>query len=215
MDLSDSLKKGNSSQHSQDSQGYITEKLYMLLQLYLQNKSYPSLELLQCFSELKDTMFANPAYLQVLASRIVLDSQGRLVLRDSGKIILPFEHFSNAVMLKHLSGPHGLHLSAEATVRSVMESYTIGRDNFGMEKEFIFEVLNTCPSSACRYYKGHMGTFMDQPHPSSQMNSEYLSHLQQMGGASTTSSTDINAMDYNKAANNLIKVRKNLRIKKL
>lgn len=46
--------------------GYVTEKLYMLLQLYLQNKSWnPSVELLQCFSELKETsMLPSAAYLQ-------------------------------------------------------------------------------------------------------------------------------------------------------
>lgn len=58
-------------------------------------------------------------YFRVLASRVALDSQGRLVLRDSGKIVLPFEHFANAVMLKHMGGPHGLHLGIEATVRAV------------------------------------------------------------------------------------------------
>ena len=55
----------------------------------------------------------------MMASRITLDSQGRLILRDNGKIILPFEHFANAVMLKHMSGPHGLHLGLEATLRTV------------------------------------------------------------------------------------------------
>lgn len=46
--------------------GYVTEKLYMLLQLYLQNKGWnPSVELLQCFSELKDNaMLPSAAYLQ-------------------------------------------------------------------------------------------------------------------------------------------------------
>lgn len=46
--------------------GYVTEKLYMLLQLYLQNKGWnPSIELLQCFSELKDSaMLPSAAYLQ-------------------------------------------------------------------------------------------------------------------------------------------------------
>lgn len=86
------------------------------------------------------------------------------MLRESGKIVLPYEHFANAVMLKHMTGPHGLHLSLEATVRSVVESYTIGRENFGMEKEFIIEVVQSCPNPACRFYKTHMGTsanFMD------------------------------------------------------
>lgn len=46
--------------------GYVTEKLYMLLQLYLQNKGWnPSVELLQCFSELKDSaLLPSAAYLQ-------------------------------------------------------------------------------------------------------------------------------------------------------
>jgi len=91
-----------------------------------------------------------------MASRVTLDSQGRLILRENGKIILPFEHFANAVMLKHMNGPHGLHLGVEATVRAVMESYTIGRENFGMEKEFIIEVVQNCPNPACRYYKNQM-----------------------------------------------------------
>jgi hypothetical protein len=91
-------------------------------------------------------------------------------------------------MLKHMSGPHGLHLSVEATVRAVMESYTIGRENFGMDKEFIMEVVQSCPSPACRYYKGHLGPvgpFIDQSfNPAAQLNSEYLAHLQQLNQAS-------------------------------
>lgn len=55
----------------------------------------------------------------MMAQRVTLDSQGRLILRENGKIILPFEHFANAVMLKHMNGPHGLHLGVEATVRAV------------------------------------------------------------------------------------------------
>ncbi|CAH1156179.1 unnamed protein product [Phaedon cochleariae] len=138
--------------------GYVTEKLYMLLQLYLQNKGWnPSVELLQCFTELKETsMLPSAAYLQMMASRVTLDSQGRLILRENGKIILPFEHFANAVMLKHMNGPHGLHLGVEATVRAVMDSYTIGRENFGMEKDFVIEVVQNCPNPACRYYKNQM-----------------------------------------------------------
>ncbi|ENN75613.1 hypothetical protein D910_06319 [Dendroctonus ponderosae] len=138
--------------------GYVTEKLYMLLQLYLQNKGWnPSVELLQCFTELKESsMLPSATYLQMMTSRVTLDSQGRLILRENGKIILPFEHFANAVMLKHMNGPHGLHLGIEATVRAVMESYTIGRENFGMEKEFIIEVVQNCPNPACRYYKNQM-----------------------------------------------------------
>ncbi|CAG9771061.1 unnamed protein product [Ceutorhynchus assimilis] len=138
--------------------GYVTEKLYMLLQLYLQNKGWnPSVELLQCFTELKESsMLPSATYLQMMTSRVTLDSQGRLILRENGKIILPFEHFANAVMLKHMNGHHGLHLGVEATVRAVMESYTIGRENFGMEKDFIIEVVQNCPNPACRYYKNQM-----------------------------------------------------------
>lgn len=53
-------------QNSSSGVGYVTEKLYMLLQLYLQNKGWnPSIELLQCFSELKDSaLLPSAAYLQ-------------------------------------------------------------------------------------------------------------------------------------------------------
>lgn len=118
-----------------------------------------------------------------MANRLSLDGQGRLVLRESGKIVLPYEHFANAVMLKHMTGPHGLHLSLDATVRSVMESYTIGREHFGMEKEFIVEVVQSCPNQACRYYKTHLGgavPFMDAAFPSAtQSNAEFLQRLPQ------------------------------------
>lgn len=87
----------------------------------------------------------------MMASRMAVDSQGRLVLRENGKIILPYEHFANAVMMKHITGPQGIHLGLEGTVRAVMESYTIGREYFGMEKEFIIEVVQNCPNPACRY----------------------------------------------------------------
>ncbi|XP_059620213.1 uncharacterized protein LOC132264138 [Phlebotomus argentipes] len=179
--------------------GYVTEKLYMLLQLYLQNKGWnPSVELLQCFSELKDSaLLPNAAYLQVLANRLALDSQGRLVLRESGKIVLPFEHFANAVMLKHMSGPHGLHLSLEATVRAVMDSYTIGRENFGMEKEFIVEVVQSCPNPACRFYKNHLGSpFIDQQFSGPGMNPDFLTHMSQMASTGAASgTTDMPGMD--------------------
>lgn len=58
-----------------------------------------------------------------MASRVALDTQGRLILRENGKIILPYEHFANAVMLKHMNGPHGLHLGIEGTVRAVSASF--------------------------------------------------------------------------------------------
>ncbi|XP_018044220.1 PREDICTED: uncharacterized protein LOC108684422 isoform X3 [Atta colombica] len=171
MDLAETMKNivakgmqtemgppGGGSSYSASSAGYVTEKMYMLLQAYLQNKGWnPSIELLQCFSEFKDaSMMPSAAYLQMMASRVALDSQGRLVLRENGKIILPYEHFANAVMLKHMNGPHGLHLGLEGTVRAVMESYTIGRECFGMEKEFIIEVVQNCPNPACRYYKNQL-----------------------------------------------------------
>ncbi|XP_047534899.1 uncharacterized protein LOC113393882 [Vanessa tameamea] len=172
MDLAETMKSvlakstGNASGASSSSsaaaphsaEGYVTEKLYMLLQLYLQNKGWsPSIELLQCFSDLKESsMLPSAAYLQMMASRVGLDAQGRLIYRENGKIILPYEHFANAVMLKHMNGPHGLHLGLEATVRAVVESYTIGRDQFGMEKEFIVEVVQNCPNPACRYYKNQL-----------------------------------------------------------
>ncbi|XP_054286417.1 uncharacterized protein LOC129002554 isoform X2 [Macrosteles quadrilineatus] len=145
--------------------GYVTEKLYMLLQLYLQNKGWNhSVEFLQCFTELKESsMLPSASYLQMMANRVTLDSQGRLVLRENGKIILPFEHFANAVMLKHMNGPHGLHLGVEGTVRAVMDSYTIGRENFGMEKEFIVEVVQNCPNPACRYYKTQLELAHNKP----------------------------------------------------
>lgn len=39
----------------------------------------------------------------------------------------------------------------------VLESYTIGRDYFGMEKEFIYEVVQNCPE--CRYYKSQLPAY--------------------------------------------------------
>lgn len=45
--------------------GYVTEKLYMLLQLYLQNKGWNSIELLKIFSEMKDSsVLPSASYLQ-------------------------------------------------------------------------------------------------------------------------------------------------------
>lgn len=57
---------GSSDHASTAGSGYVTEKLYMLLQLYLQNKGWnPSAELLQCFTDLKDNaMLPSAAYLQ-------------------------------------------------------------------------------------------------------------------------------------------------------
>lgn len=67
---------------------------------------------------------------RMMASRVGLDTQGRLILRENGKIILPYEHFANAVMLKHMNGPHGLHLGLEATVRAVSTYLLVHFINF-------------------------------------------------------------------------------------
>lgn len=203
MDLSDNMKSllnkslsGEMSGHNMSGSGYVTEKLYMLLQLYLQNKGWsPSAELLQCFSELKEaSMLPSASYLQMMAQRVTLDSQGRLVLRETGKIILPFEHFANAVMLKHMNGPQGLHLGLEATIRAVMDSYTIGREQFGMEKEFIVEVVQNCPNPACRYYKNQL----EMSHRSmSHLNTPtYLPEPPAKKGKASTSSSSYSSSDY-------------------
>lgn len=66
---SSSAAATNSSGNStHGAEGYVTEKLYMLLQLYLQNKGWsPSIELLQCFSDLKESsMLPSAAYLQLV-----------------------------------------------------------------------------------------------------------------------------------------------------
>ncbi|XP_032457705.1 uncharacterized protein LOC100498670 isoform X6 [Nasonia vitripennis] len=146
---------GSNINYSSNSTGYITEKMYVLLQLYLQNKNWnPTNELVQCFADLKETsVLPSASYLQMLVTRIGLNSQGRLILRESGKLIIPYEQFGNAVMMKHLDGPHGLHLTAEGTIRAIIEHFTIGKENFGMEKEFIVEMVQNCPNPTCRFYK--------------------------------------------------------------
>jgi hypothetical protein len=47
-------------------------------------------------------------------------------------------------------------IHATVGLLQVMESYTIGRECFGMEKEFIIEVVQNCPNPACRYYKNQL-----------------------------------------------------------
>lgn len=61
-----STASGSSAATPHGAEGYVTEKLYMLLQLYLQNKGWsPSIELLQCFSDLKESsMLPSATYLQ-------------------------------------------------------------------------------------------------------------------------------------------------------
>lgn len=49
-----------------------------------------------------------------------------------------------------------------------MESYTIGRDYFGMEKEFIYEVVQNCPE--CRYYKSQMPSYHTLPETNGELN---------------------------------------------
>jgi Protein of unknown function (DUF3736) len=120
-----------------------------------------------------------------LATKISLDQQGRLVHRDTGKIILPYEHFANAVILKHMAGPGGMHLSMDSTIKSVFESYSCGKDAFGFDRDFIIEVVNSCPSSSCRYFKGQQSVPYEQPpphqptFPPSQMNMDYISPTRQ------------------------------------
>lgn len=66
MNPGQSSGSGSRAKNDPPGVGYVTEKLYMLIQLYLQNKGWnPSAELLQCFAELKDSpLLPNAAYLQ-------------------------------------------------------------------------------------------------------------------------------------------------------
>lgn len=106
--------------------------------------------------------------------------------RETGKIILPYEHFANAVILKHMAGPGGMHLSMDSTIKSVFESYSCGKDNFGFDRDFIIEVVNSCPSSSCRYFKGQSVQYEQQPSPHQNfpppqmnMNMDYISPTRQ------------------------------------
>lgn len=114
---------------------------------------------------------------RALSTKISLDGQGRLVHRDTGKIILPFEHFANAIILKHMSGINSNHLSLDATIKSVFESYSCGKENFGFDKDFIIEVVNSCPSTSCRYFKGPSVSYEQHPNfppPPQQINMDYI-----------------------------------------
>lgn len=64
-----------------------------------------------------------------------------------------------------MAGPGGMHLSMDSTIKSVFESYSCGKDNFGFDRDFIIEVVNSCPSSSCRYYKGQSVPYEQQPQP--------------------------------------------------
>lgn len=69
-----------------------------------------------------------------------------------------------------------------------MESYTIGRECFGMEKEFIIEVVQNCPNPACRYYKNQM-----------ELTQKTLQHLNPgfLGGESQSNSNEIRSGNFN------------------
>ena len=69
-----------------------------------------------------------------------------------------------------------------------MDSYTIGRENFGMEKEFIMEVVQNCPNPACRYYKNQM-----------ELTQKTLQHLTSPAylNESQSTSSDIRSGNFN------------------
>lgn len=70
-----------------------------------------------------------------------------------------------------------------------MDSYTIGRENFGMEKEFIIEVVQNCPNPACRYYKNQM-----------ELTQKTLQHLATPGGYmgdGQSNSSDLRNSNFN------------------
>lgn len=70
-----------------------------------------------------------------------------------------------------------------------MDSYTIGRENFGMEKEFIIEVVQNCPNPACRYYKNQM-----------ELTQKTIQHLAQQPtyiGESQSNNSEIRNTNFN------------------
>lgn len=67
-----------------------------------------------------------------------------------------------------------------------MESYTIGRECFGMEKEFIIEVVQNCPNPACRYYKSQMELTQKSLH----LNPGFL-------GESQSNNSEIRSSNFN------------------
>lgn len=64
-----------------------------------------------------------------------------------------------------MGGAGGMHLSIESTIKSVFESYSCGKENFGFDRDFIVEVVNSCPSSTCRYFKGPSISSYEGPPP--------------------------------------------------
>ncbi|KAL7028686.1 hypothetical protein ACKWTF_005952 [Chironomus riparius] len=155
----------------------ITEKLYRILQIFLSNKCQASIELVNLISS--ENLSLN--YLQVLASKIAIDASARLIHRESGKIILPYEHWANAIFLKHCSGIGGLHLNLDSTIKAVFESYSCGKDAFGFDRDFILEVLSSCPSNTCRFSPFKAQQQFEQPQqthqnfapPQPNMNMDY------------------------------------------
>ncbi|KAG5681215.1 hypothetical protein PVAND_010669 [Polypedilum vanderplanki] len=139
----------------------INEKLYRILQIFLSNKCQASIELVNLISA--ENLSLN--YLQALSLKIAIDSSARLVHRSDGKIILPYEHWTNAIFLKHCSGPGGIHLNLESTIKAIVESYSCGKENFGFDRDFIVEVLSTCPSSTCRFSSSFKSGQQQPPPP--------------------------------------------------
>lgn len=82
-----------------------------------------------------------------------------------------------------------MHLSLESTVKSVAESYCCGKDNFGFDRDFIIEVVNSCPSQSCRYFKGpsavpheyaqQPSSHQNFPPPQMNINMDYISPTRQ------------------------------------
>lgn len=75
-----------------------------------------------------------------------------------------------------------MHLSMDSTIKSVFDSYSCGKDNFGFDRDFIIEVVNSCPSSSCRYYKGQSGSYEQPSHQTfqpPQMSMDYIAPTRQ------------------------------------
>lgn len=70
-------------------------------------------------------------------------------------------------------GPGGIHLNLDATIKSIFESYSCGKENFGFDRDFIVEIVNQCPSNSCRFtnsfkpppYEQHHQNFAPPPPP--------------------------------------------------
>lgn len=49
------------------------------------------------------------SFFRALSTKIAIDQQARLIHRDTAKIVLPYEHWTNACFLKHCSGKKKLY----------------------------------------------------------------------------------------------------------